>query len=58
MAEQVREVMFEEQRTMSELVREALRNYMEEREWLKEIRYERVMKRETKREETSRRKLG
>lgn len=50
--------MFEEQRTMSELVREALRNYMEEREWLKEIRYERVMKRETKREETSRRKLG
>ena len=33
MAEQVQDVMREEGRTMSELIREALRNYMEEREW-------------------------
>lgn len=33
MAEQVQNVMRDEGRTMSELVREALRNYMEEREW-------------------------
>ena len=32
MAEQVQDVMREEGRTMSELIREALRNYMEERE--------------------------
>ena len=31
---------------MSELIREALRNYMEEREWLRAIRYERLKKRE------------
>ena len=42
MAEQVQEVMREEGRTMSELIREALRNYMEEREWLRTIRYERL----------------
>ena len=29
---------------MSELIREALRNYMEEREWLRTIRYERLRK--------------
>ena len=40
MAEQVQDVMREEGRTMSELIREALRNYMEEREWLRTIRYE------------------
>ena len=34
--------MKEESRTMSELIREALRNYMEEREWLRAIRYERL----------------
>ena len=33
MAEKVQRVMREEGRTMSELVREALRSYMEEREW-------------------------
>ena len=42
MAEQVQDVMRDEGRTMSELIREALRNYMEEREWLKTIRYERL----------------
>ena len=46
MAEQVQQVMKEESRTMSELIREALRNYMEEREWLKAIRYERLKERE------------
>ena len=46
MAEQVKAVMHEERRTMSELIREALRNYMEEREWLRTIRYERLKKRE------------
>ena len=54
MAEQVKEVMLEERRTMSELVREALRNYMEEREWVREMRYERLKKQE----ETSRRRKG
>lgn len=56
MAERVREVMHEERRTMSELVREALRNYMEEREWLRSIRYERLQERERTGEEANRRK--
>ena len=51
MAEQVQDVMREEGRTMSELIREALRNYMEEREWLRTIRYERLRDREDEREE-------
>ena len=55
MAEQVKAVMHEERRTMSELIREALRNYMEEREWVKEIRYDRLKKREAKREKARRR---
>ena len=42
MAEQVQDVMRDEGRTMSELIREALRNYMKEREWLRTIRYERL----------------
>ena len=46
MAEQVQDVMRDEGRTMSELIREALRNYMEEREWLRTIRYERLKERE------------
>ena len=55
MAEQVQGVMKEEGRTMSELIREALRNYMEEREWLRNIRYERLKKREGERNEATRR---
>ena len=51
MAEQVQGVMREEGRTMSELIREALRNYMEEREWLRTIRFERLRDREDEREE-------
>ena len=42
----MQDVMREEGRTMSELIREALRNYMEEREWLRSIRYERLKERE------------
>ncbi len=52
MAQQVQDVMREEGRTMSELIREALRNYMEEREWLRTIRYERLKEREEEREES------
>ena len=51
MAEQVQEVMRQEGRTMSELIREALRNYIEEREWLRTIRYERLKDREKERDE-------
>ena len=46
MALQVQDVMREEGRTMSELIREALHNYLEERKWLREIRYERLKERE------------
>ena len=52
MAEQVQEVMREEGRTMSELIREALRNYMEEREWLRTIRYERLRARHAEQEDS------
>ena len=55
MARQVQDVMREEGRTMSELIREALRNYMEEREWLRTIRYERLKEREQEREDARRR---
>ena len=55
MAEQVQEVMRQEGRTMSELIREALRNYIEEREWLRAIRYERLKEQEAESEGTTRR---
>ena len=42
MAEQVRQVMQDESRTMSELIREALRLYMDQREWLRQERRERA----------------
>ena len=42
MAQQVQEVMREESRNMSELIHEALRNCMEEREWIRNFRYERL----------------
>ena len=53
MAEQVQSVMREEGRTMSELIREALRNYMEERQWLRTVRQERLRERQTEREGTA-----
>ena len=43
---------------MSELIREALRTYMEEREWLRTIRNERLQQREKEREDARRRTRG
>ena len=54
MAEQVREVVKEEDRTVSELLREAIRLYMEEREWRTRERLERLRSRQADREETRR----
>ena len=51
MAAQVRAVMQAEGRTMSDLVREALRLYMEEREWRQSIRYERLQARRAEEQE-------
>ena len=42
LAQQVRQVVDEEQRTVSELLREAIRLYMEERKWLKRQRRRRA----------------
>ena len=42
MAEQVQQVLQEEGRTMSEFLREAIRLYMEEREWLRQERRQRA----------------
>ena len=50
MAEQAQDVMRDEGRAMSELIREALRNYME-REWLRTTRYERLRARHADQEE-------
>ena len=52
MAEQVQTVMREEGRNMSELVREALRLYMEERELRRQERLERLRSRHTTQKET------
>ena len=51
MAEQVRQLMQEEGRTMSELVREALRLYMDEREWLRRERRQRAEARRSEQQE-------
>ena len=42
MAEQVQQVAKEESRTVSEFLREAIRLYMDEREWLRRERRERA----------------
>ena len=42
LAEQVQQVLKEEGRSMSEFLREAIRLYMEEREWLKRERRQRA----------------
>ena len=47
MAEQLRQVVKEEGRTVSELLREAIRLYMEEREWRRRERLERLRSRQT-----------
>ena len=51
MAEQVRELMKEEDRTMSGLIREALRLYMDEREWLRRERRHRAEARRNEQQE-------
>ena len=47
MAEHLRQVVKDEQRTVSELLREAIRLYMEEREWRRRERLERLRSRRT-----------
>ena len=51
MEEQVRQLMQEEGRTMSELIREALRLYMDEREWLRRQRRQRAEARRSEQQE-------
>ena len=46
MAQDLRQVVKEEDHTVSELLREAIRLYMEEREWRMGMRYERFRERE------------
>ena len=46
MAEQLRQVVKEEERTVSELLREAIRLYLEEREWRRRERLERLRSRQ------------
>ena len=48
MAQNLRQVVKEEQRTVSELLREAIRLYMEEREWRRRERLERLRSRRTR----------
>ncbi len=55
MAEHLRRVVREEERTVSELLREAIRLYMEEREWRKRERLERLRSRRDEQEDTTRR---
>ena len=49
---QLRRVVKEEDRTVSELLREAIRLYMEEREWRRRERLERLRSRRTGQSET------
>ena len=50
MAEQVQQVVKEEGRTMSEFLREAIRLYMDEREWLRRERRQRAEARRNEQE--------
>ena len=54
MDEQLRQVVEEEGRTVSELLREAFRLYLEEREWRRQERMQRRGSRRTEQEETRR----
>ncbi len=49
-AQRVREVVREEQRTVSELLREAIRLYMEEREWRIQERMQRRLSSQAERD--------
>ena len=55
MDEQLRQVVEEEGRTVSELLREAFRLYLEEREWRRQERMQMRRSRQTQEEETNRR---
>ena len=56
MAQHLRQVVKEEKRTVSELLREAIRLYMEEREWRRRERLERLRSRTaTEQDEAGRR---
>ena len=56
LAQRLRQMVNEEDRTVSELLREAIRLYMEEREWRRRERLERLRShRTTNQEETGRR---
>ena len=52
MAQNLRQVVKEEDRTVSELLREAIRLYMEEREWRRRERLERLRTRQTEHDQT------
>ena len=52
MAQHLRQVVKEEDRTVSELLREAIRLYMEEREWRRRERLERLRTRQTEHDQT------
>ena len=52
LAQQLRQVVKEEDRTVSELLREAIRLYMEERELRRQERLERLRSRQTTQEVT------
>ena len=54
MAQHLRQVVKEEDRTVSELLREAIRLYMEEREWRRRERLERLRTRQTGHDQTER----
>ena len=54
MAQDLRQVVKEEDRTVSELLREAIRLYMEEREWRRQERMQRRRSRQVEQEDTSR----
>ena len=55
MAQQLRQVVKEEERTVSELLREAIRLYMEEREWRRRERLEWLRSRQNEQEDKRRR---
>ena len=56
MEEQLRQVVREEGRTVSELLREAFRLYLEEREWRMQERTQRRRSRQTEQQEETRRR--
>ena len=53
MAEQLQQVVKEDGRTMSEFLREAIRSYMDEREWLRQERRQRAMARRNEQEQAT-----